>query len=185
MPTEVEGQAVKFTESAETAIRRAVHRLESRLRSAAINDAVRQRGFPAEVTSSDVERASRNVVREFGLSGAGGVTLDPLATEYLLKERLMAGSYRAYRDRKAGVWDRLAHAYIRLGVVFTVGGVAVPALYTLYKWLSHEFEWRIGLLIATIGILLSGSGFLLKEVAPKTSFLRREALDHRTDRDVE
>lgn len=167
MPTELDKQVVTFTESGEVAIRRAVHRVESRLRSSAIDEAVRQRGFPAEVTSSDVERASRHFATEFVSRTGATERFDPLSAEYMLRDRITLQRYRDMHRRRTSVFERVGSIYTRVGVSLVVGGVVVPTLYMLYKSLSHDFAWRIGLMTAAAGLAMTASGFILREVASR------------------
>lgn len=168
MPTDLEKQTVTFTESGEAAIRRTVHGVESRLRSNAIDEAVRRRGFPVEVTSSDVERASRHFGAQFASRVGGSGTIDALSAEYMLRDRMMLQRYREMRRHKTSVLDRVGSLYTRVGISLAVSGVVVPALYMLYRWLSHDFAWRIGLLTAAAGLLTAGMGFVLREVASRS-----------------
>src|SRR5690349_12115293 len=60
--TSLETPTIVFTEEAEAALRRAMMQHERRLRSNAVEFAVRARGTPAEITASDIQRAY-NVIR--------------------------------------------------------------------------------------------------------------------------
>ena len=57
MPTELESSSITFTDEAEIVLRKLLSRFDRQVRSRAVEEAVRRRGVPAEITGSDVQRA--------------------------------------------------------------------------------------------------------------------------------
>jgi hypothetical protein len=180
MAIEAEKQTVVFTDEAEISLRRALHRTESRLRTAAIEEAVRRRGFPAEVTGSDVSRATRVAL------GGPSPTVEERnkfvhsPIDEFMKEQQFIEQYREFRKpfRRTGTIDAMARVYGWFGAVLTFAGVLIPSFYTLYKSLSHDFAWRIGLMISATGIIMALLSLLLREFSSK--FLRT----HRDERSI-
>jgi hypothetical protein len=168
MPAELDSPSATFTEEAEVALRRALMRLERQLRGAAMDDAVRQRGLPAEVTGSDVERAfmrTRRATRQ----------LAPADTEQWWDDW-----NRTFRNQESGtrpgrlqtdvrfpMSQRLATAYIWGGLLLAVCGVLYPPLYHRFKELAIDPTWRFGLVLSATGVATSVIGILVKTMFAK------------------
>lgn len=180
MPLETEKQSVVFTDEAELALRRAVQRLESRLRRAVIEESVRQRGFPVEVTGSDVERAARHST--FALRARPDIAagFDPIPADEALREKLLLTELFQSGRQRRNLTERMADAYTRVGIALAAGGILVPSLYVLYRSLSRDLPWRIGLLVCGTGIAMALIGVLMRAILAKRPLALLE--DAREDR---
>jgi|HubBroStandDraft_6_1064221.scaffolds.fasta_scaffold200800_2 hypothetical protein len=157
--------SITFTDAAELALQQALRRLERDLRARAIDDAVRTRGVPAEVTSTDVNRAyseTRNVSRIVTRRTPylDDPDLPPHVREQLYLQHIIRAEGSSEEHRKSAS-ERLARAYIIFGAIVGSLGVLFPPLYKLGRGLLSEPIWRLGLATSAIGILtaLLGVGF--------------------------
>ena len=165
MSTETEQTSTVFTEEAETALRRIVSRYERRVRGRALEEAVRARGVPAEVTGSDVQRASLHVVRP---------TYVPSYAQRRRQERFdfedlplgMARIRMAERvnavARRTTVLERAARLYVWIGAVGTVIGLVWAPAYHKVRILSADPAWRVGFIIAQASFAMLVIGVTVK-----------------------
>jgi hypothetical protein len=157
--------SITFTDEAELALQRVLRRLERELRARAVDDAVRTRGVPAEVTGTDVNRAysetrsvSRIVTRRSPY--LDDPDLPPHVRDQLYLQHFIHTEGTSEERRKSAS-ERLAKMYIILGVIVGALGVLFPPLYKLGRGLLSEPIWRLGLATSAFGILtaLLGLGF--------------------------
>lgn len=155
MPAELENTSITFTDEAETALSRRLSRFERELRGRAIDEAVRTRGIPAEVTGSDVQRAfdrimtrrfraARDADRAFAFHPVAHITREFNMPELELSRRALA---------RRSLSERVANLYMWLGIVLAIVGVMWAPIYHRVKdLLAGDPVWRFGLLLAGGGL---------------------------------
>ena len=169
MPLESEhtdSASVVFTPEGEIALEREVKRFERKLRAAAIEASIRVRGFPAEVTSTDVSRSARQLSR---LRPLGLETDDPLRRAFHINEMGRVEAISASPDKQQNEalekrWRRTAiyrlfTIYAWLGMLTTVVGILYPIMHDSILNMLRSPLWRQGLLIAGTGLLLGVLAF--------------------------
>lgn len=174
MATDVPSLSVNFSEEAESAIRKATARYERRLRAQALDEAVRSRGVPAEVTGSDIAKAdfelrSRRDIRR-GFSR-------------LEQRRIMESRERNLQSEIEG-WshqspylsslERVAALYVRFGAFVAAAGVGILIFYRAYVQVKTDPVSRIGLLVTAAGLATIMLGYAVRIL--QKSFYRRRAL---------
>src|SRR5271157_3217305 len=135
MPSVERSSSISFTAEAELAVQRVLRRLERELRARAIDDAVRTRGVPAEVTSTDVNRAYSETRSVSRIVTRRGTYLDdpdlPVSVRDQLYLQHVARTEGTSEERRKSAFERLAKMYIIFGVVVCALGVLFPPLYKL------------------------------------------------------
>jgi hypothetical protein len=155
MPAELENTSITFTDEAETALSKRLLRFERELRGRAIDEAVRTRGIPAEVTGSDVQRAfDRMMTRRFRTARDVDRTFAFHPGAHMTREFSMPGlDLRQRALARRSLSERVANLYMWLGVVLAVVGVMWAPIYHRVKDLSSgDPIWRFGLLLAGGGL---------------------------------
>jgi hypothetical protein len=169
MPSPLEHASASFTEEAEAAVQKALQRIERRLRGKALEEAMRTRGWPLEVTASDVHRAefewrprrdSSNSPRERALlrfsEDKEGALLSNL------------GARNASRKPKR-LLDVLALAYQVIGLFFAIAGLVYAPLLKRVSSLLHDPNWRRGLTLSLVGSTLFLMSALVRWMQKKVS----------------
>lgn len=165
MPIEAERTSVTFTDEAEVVLRRLLNRLDRQLRGNAIDEAVRARGFPAEITGSDVHKASMGFFATRRLAPnvrdriAHGETPSQVFSEFLEVEEK---SKRAKRPKSST--EKLASLYMRFGIAVAFGGLLYAPLLKGFMHLAGDPVWKIGLMISVSGIGLALMGYVLSRM---------------------
>jgi hypothetical protein len=162
MPLDAERteNAVTFTSEAESAVEREVKRFERRLRAKSIETSIRARGFPAEVTGTDVAKTSADLGRvierkrsaEIDSEIFHSLTPPPYFTPIEEKE-----TSEESRVKRTSLY-KLFTIYAWLGVITAVIGFLYPIFHDSVLNLLHSEVGRQG-------ILLTGSGVLFAIVA--------------------
>jgi hypothetical protein len=166
---DAERKTVSFTVEAEIAIQRFMRKLERGIRARSIDDAVRARGLPAEVTGTDVSRAYTELLVSRPGYRRRAYFDDPdlppqVRGEFYLQEA------RTAIAKQGSKTEKLAKVYIAIGIVIGVLGVLFPPLYKLGRGLLSDPIWRLGLGISAIGIATAIIGVTFQ------SFLQSRAL---------
>lgn len=164
MPAELENVSVIFTDEAEAAIKKSLARWERRLRARALDEAVRTRGVPAEVTASDIERAANRLGNRKYIASRGSERfLAHGPRDYEILEAFRnSGPDEARRNRRQTFSSLLAKVYIWLGITGTIAGILYAPILHRYKTLSADPSWRFGLLVAAAGLCMFGIGLAFK-----------------------
>src|ERR1700674_2117271 len=179
MPLDAErtDPTVTFTTEAELALEREVARFERRLRAKAIEASVRTRGFPAEVTGTDVAKSSRDLshlktsvsadeemVHHWSLQSAADRRYEMVARSL---ERGEAEDPEKNRYKRTSIY-RLFSIYGWLGVAVSLIGAMYPVLHDVIKGVLHNPDLRQAFLISSMGLGLAVVGF-----AARSLFKRR------------
>src|SRR5205823_4824031 len=151
--------SVEFTPEAESAIQRVVNRLERNIRALAVDEAVRARGVPAEVTGSDVSKVSVT----FDLLGAMR-----MAPRRETSKETGAEDLRSYfralltdTNRRASFNAQLlSKTYMVLGIALFIAGVVYVPFTKFIAELSSNAPLRRGSLIASVGLVIALLGSL-------------------------
>ena len=159
MPAELENATIMFTDEAEVALKKEMARIERRIRGRAIDEAVRSRGVPAEVTGSDIARASRTFMyrmyrNDFRSSASGRISESRGIRDFVTSEA------SRHRDRVRTISDLLPNFYIWLGLLTTIIGLLYPPIYYRYRILAQDRIWRSGLFIGATGLAIFFLGVL-------------------------
>ena len=159
---QIEQTSASFTEEAEAAVQKSLHRVERRLRLKALDEALRTRGWPPEVTASDVFKAevelrpSRDPRNPRDLRNLRD--LDDRSYLRALEERAdFLRSERPPNRRVSRAWrllDTITRVYLVIGVIFAVGGLLYAPLLDRITLLLHDANWKRGLTLSLSGALL-------------------------------
>jgi hypothetical protein len=162
---------VTFTNEAESAIEREVQRFERRLRARAIEESIRSRGFPAEVTGTDVARSSREIATRRKVRGgeylpeAGTVDEVEEIEHRLAYQKLLHADEQDSPEvrnwRKSAIY-KLLTAYGWTGVAVAAAGSMYPLLHGAVLSLAHNPIWRQAFLLSTAGVALAVAGFSMR-----------------------
>lgn len=163
MPVEEVKGSIVFTDEAEVALRRTLNRLERRLRIRAVDEAVRARGVPAEVTSSDVNRASTEVSLPRRLPPGVWSERPPEFGDRLFEPGEGLDAWQIPRFTV----DRLLTVYVLLGAVTALIGLIYPWVVEFLAKIQSDPLRRTGLLIAISGLMLALVSALLQRVLRK------------------
>jgi hypothetical protein len=166
MSTDIENLSVTFTEEAESALRRIVARVERQIRARASEEAIRNRGIPAEVTGSDVQRASNRSLRGYGYGTSTHFSRRRLREDSRFgNRRIISGP--SISTRKRSSLERLASLYVWLGVIGLVFGLLWAPTSSLIKVLWANPAWRAGLVITQAAGVTLALGIAVKFYARK------------------
>jgi hypothetical protein len=163
MPAELENTSVMFTEEAEVALKRGLSRLERRLRGRAVDEAVRTRGVPAEVTGSDIERALNKVMNRRYLPNREwerSFVLHP-GQRRVLGGFVTSDPEDRQREHRRSLSEWVARLYMWVGAVGALAGVCYAPVYHRFRMLSADPAWRLGFLMAAASfcMFILGLGF--------------------------
>jgi len=160
-PGEIESSAISFTEEAETALKRFISRFERQVRGHALEEAVRRRGLPAEVTGSDVQRAFNHLMWRHVPPRDRSLAIH--SPESFFQERFGSPDTETReRDRPRHFYQRLASAYIWLGALAFLGGVIwAPASHFAARF-AGDPAWRTGFYIALSGLVVALLGIVVR-----------------------
>jgi hypothetical protein len=175
MATDIENSSISFTEEAEVTLKRQVSRYERKIRAFALEAAVRSRGLPAEVTGSDVIRATGKLnerflpeIRRHGryiYRDESGISSENMVrVPYLDRGGIKRGKLPL---------ERVAHLYAWLGAVGTIVGLVWAPAYHAVRMLSADPAWRIGFIVAEFSFAMFVSGIAVKFYVTKVRALRR------------
>ncbi|MGA2475350.1 MAG: hypothetical protein ABSF73_01900 [Terriglobia bacterium] len=169
MPTEeLQRLSVTFTEEAEIALAQRLRRLERQLRGAAVEEAVRARGTPGEVTSSDIHKAYSELFRVRRLDAdyyrkmmiRGELPPDfasGLATEDFERHR---------EPRRKTYLERMGVVYTKVGLIIAIGAPLFAMAAKLSATISHvSKETQVWLLVSAAGLVTALFGYLVRLAA--------------------
>lgn len=163
MPIEAERTSVTFTEEAEVVLRRLLNRLDRQLRGNAIDEAVRARGLPAEITGTDVHKASMELLATRRLS--------PHVRNRLTRGEMLSQVFPGYIDEKArrakppkSPVEKIASLYMRFGIAVAFGGLLYAPLLKGFMHLVGDPVWKIGLMISLAGIGVALMGYVVSRM---------------------
>jgi hypothetical protein len=177
MPPELENASVIFTDEAEAAIKKSLARWERRLRARALDEAVRARGVPAEVTGSDIERASNRLGNRGFVDGRKTVRFRSHSSDEYRFRELRAPELNEKQVEKSKTPSALiAKLYIWLGLAGTFGGLLYAPVFHRYKALAADPAWRIGFLLATTSFCIFVTGIIFKTFIQKRRRDTRSAI---------
>jgi hypothetical protein len=163
MPAELENTSITFTDEAETALHKRLLRLERELRGRAIDEAVRTRGLPAEVTGSDIQRAFNRIMSRRYLPGRD---VERTSFAFHPGAQITRGfgiseieGHQRERNIRRSLSERVANFYAWLGFVIGLIGLLWAPVYHRVKNLSiADPIWRFGFLVAGAGLAMSFVG---------------------------
>jgi hypothetical protein len=168
MPLDAERStpSVTFTEEAELALERELKRTERRLRAKAIEESIRSRGFPAEVTGTDIARASkdlspRQILREERFPGRFlHPEIDVPMDERSI--RIQAKAEAEERQWKKTGFYKISTLYFWLGFATAIIGLFYPLLHRILVNINQSPLWRQSALICASGVMLMFVGLFFR-----------------------
>jgi hypothetical protein len=169
MPTEeLQRRSITFTEEAEAALAQKLRRLERQIRGDAIEEAVRGRGAPGEVTGSDINRAYFGLFRSRRLPPAYyrdvifRGELPPIVGRGPVEEDMEPER----ESRPKTYLERIGTVYIKVGLIVAVGGVLFPLVARLVSTILHASKQaQGGFLVAAAGLLTALFGYVARSMA--------------------
>jgi hypothetical protein len=173
MATELENASITFTEEAEVALRRAISRVERQVRGRAVEEAVRRRGVPAEVTGSDIQRAfSRFMFRRISARERERATF--YGGEHLVPSKFTESGIELEQGRsKKKLYERIASGYIWTGAAAMLVGLLWAPTAHWVRNLASDPAWRFGFLVTVAGFATLVVGIFVKFYVAKLLNNRR------------